>query len=132
MFNSPEATTAARRKYCLLTDDSPNIRKIVRRLLEPLNVEIDEAENGQVALEKCLQRMPDVILLDWNMPVMNGLEFIVALRGLPGGATPRVVFCTSECSVDHIRQAIGSGADDYLIKPFDAAMLRANLDVLPA
>lgn len=130
MFNSPEIQTAMPTKYCLLTDDSPNIRKIVRRLLERMNFEIDEAENGRIALEKCGQRMPDVIMLDWNMPVMNGIEFLLALRASEGGAAPAVIFCTTECSVDHIRQAMDSGATEYLMKPFDAETLRAKLGSL--
>jgi len=60
-------------KSCLVTDDSATVRRVARKLLTSLGFEVDEAENGQIALEKCLLRMPDVVLLDWNMPVMNGL-----------------------------------------------------------
>jgi len=115
------------RKFCLITDDSPIVRKVARRLLDSLAFEVDEAENGEVALRKCGLRMPDVILLDWNMPIMNGIEFLRSLRGTQGGMTPKVVFCTTEDSVEYIREAIEAGADEYMIKPFDAETLRAKL-----
>jgi len=114
-------------KFCLITDDSPTVRKVARRILQSLDFEVDEAENGRLAVEKCGLRMPDVILLDWNMPVMNGIEFIRSLRGMEGGRKPTVIFCTTENDVEHIREAIEGGADEYLIKPFDAETLRAKL-----
>jgi two-component system, chemotaxis family, chemotaxis protein CheY len=115
------------RKLCLITDDSPIVRKVARRLLDSLAFEVDEAENGEVALRKCELRMPDVILLDWNMPIMNGIQFLRRLRGTEGGMSPKVVFCTTEDSVEYIREAIEAGADEYVIKPFDAETLRAKL-----
>jgi two-component system chemotaxis response regulator CheY len=117
-------------KYCLLTDDSPTVRKVARRILQGAGFEVDEAENGQIALDKCESRMPDLILLDWNMPIMNGIEFLRSLRRMEGGSTPNVIFCTTENDVDHIREAIEGGANEYLIKPFDADSLRAKLGVL--
>jgi two-component system, chemotaxis family, chemotaxis protein CheY len=116
-------------KLCLITDDSPTVRKIARRILTSIGFEVDEAADGQTALEKCEHRMPDVILLDWNMPIMNGIEFLRWLRRTEGGKAPKVVFCTTESNVNHIREAIETGADEYLIKPFDAEMLRAKLGV---
>ena len=114
-------------KLCLVTDDSPTVRKVARRILQSLEFEVDEAENGQIALEKCEYRMPDVILLDWNMPVMNGIEFLRSLRRMEGGSTPNVILCTTESDVGHIREAIDVGADQYLMKPFDRDTLRARL-----
>jgi two-component system chemotaxis response regulator CheY len=114
-------------KLCLVVDDSPVLRKVVRRILQPLHFEVDEAENGEIALEKCGSRMPDVILLDWNMPVMNGMDFLRSLRMKDGGNAPIVVLCTTESDVGHIREALEGGANEYLIKPFDANMLRMKL-----
>lgn len=114
-------------RFCLVVDDSPTIRNVVRRLLRGLDLEIDDAENGQIALEKCEYRMPDVILLDWNMPIMNGIEFLRLLRRMEGGTTPTVILCTTESDVEHIREAFEAGADKYLMKPFDEAALRAEL-----
>jgi two-component system chemotaxis response regulator CheY len=114
-----EDSAAMFAKSCLITDDSPTIRRVARKILTSLGFEVDEAENGQVALEKCRSRMPDLVLLDWNMPVMDGLEFVRALRGTEGGNLPAVVFCTTESDIQHIQLAIDSGADDYIMKPFD-------------
>ena len=106
-------------KTCLVVDDSSVIRKVARRILEDLSFTIIEAEDGQQALEKCRETMPDAILLDWNMPVMDGLEFLAQLRKLDGGDAPKVVFCTTENDVGHIARAIRAGANEYIMKPFD-------------
>jgi len=74
--------------FCLIVDDSALVRKIARKIFTRRGFEIDEAENGQIALDKCQSRMPDVVLLDWNMPVMDGLEFLKALRRTEGGREP--------------------------------------------
>jgi len=115
---------------CLLVDDSSLVRKIARKIFIGLGFETDEAENGQVALEKCLSRMPDVVLLDWNMPVMDGLEFLKSLRRTEGGRVPAVIFCTTETDVDHIQKALANGANEYLMKPFDQESLVAKLDMV--
>ena len=114
-------------RSCLITDDSPMVRKIARKALASLGLEIDDAENGQIALEKCQNRMPDIVLLDWNMPVMDGLEFLRALRRTDGGKGPTVIFCTTETDVEHIQKAIESGADEYIMKPFDRDSLCAKV-----
>lgn len=113
-------------KNCLIVDDSSVIRKVARRILEDLSFEITEAEDGQVALGKCQEKMPDAILLDWNMPVMDGLEFLSELRNMPDGEKPRVVFCTTENDVGHIARAIRAGANEYIMKPFDREIMQAK------
>ena len=113
-------------KTCLVVDDSGVVRKIARRILEEMHFEITEAEDGEKALEVCKQAMPDAVLLDWNMPVMDGYEFLGRLRQLPGGDTPKVVFCTTENGVDHISRALHGGADEYIMKPFDREIVAAK------
>ena len=117
-------------RTCLVVDDSRVIRKVSRHILESLDFTVEEAENGQLGLEKCIETMPDVILLDWNMPVMTGIEFIVQLRQVPGGDKPKVVFCTTENDVAHIREAISAGADEYVMKPFDHETLQIKLQLV--
>ncbi|MEZ0169673.1 PleD family two-component system response regulator [Microvirga sp. TS319] len=116
--------------YCLIVDDSRTIRKVSREILASLSFEVAEAENGEAGLAACEERMPDVILLDWNMPVMDGYSFLKALRMHPGGTTPRVVFCTTENDMDHITRALEAGADEYIMKPFDKAILEAKFQEL--
>ena len=113
-------------KSCLVVDDSSVIRKVARRILEDLSFTITEAEDGQQALERCQAEMPDAILLDWNMPVMDGLEFLAQLRKLDGGDAPKVVFCTTENDVGHIARAIRAGANEYIMKPFDREIVEAK------
>lgn len=117
-------------KTCLIVDDSRVIRKVSRHILESLGFAVSEAENGQEGLVQCKQDMPDVVLLDWNMPVMTGIEFITLLRTQPGGDRPKVVFCTTENDVAHIREAISAGADEYVMKPFDQETLQIKLQLV--
>ncbi|MEJ1160897.1 response regulator [Prosthecomicrobium sp. N25] len=113
-------------KYCLVVDDSSVIRKVARRILEDLSFEIMEAEDGKQALDLCRKQMPDAILLDWNMPVMDGMEFLSTLRREPGGTDPKVVFCTTENDVAHIAKAMRAGANEYIMKPFDREIVEAK------
>ena len=113
-------------KTCLVVDDSSVIRKVARRILEGLDFEISEAENGEEAIETCKRQLPDAILLDWNMPKMDGYEFLRALRRLPGGDKPKVVFCTTENDVAHIARALHAGANEYIMKPFDKDIVEAK------
>ena len=106
-------------RTCLVVDDSSVIRKVARRILESLDFQITEAEDGSKALEVCQHKLPDAVLLDWNMPVMDGFEFMGHMRRLPGGDQPKVVFCTTENNVAHIAQALSGGANEYIMKPFD-------------
>ena len=87
-------------KHCLVVDDSAVIRKVARRILEDMSFKTSEAENGRDALDQCRKSMPDVVLLDWNMPVMDGIE--------------------------HITRAINAGANEYIMKPFDRGIMEAK------
>ena len=119
-------------KSCLVVDDSKVIRKVARHILESMAFAVDEAADGQEALRFYRANRPDVILLDWNMPVMSGMEFLGAFNDLDFGhdERPRVVFCTTENSIDHIRAAIEAGADDYVMKPFDRETLEGKLQLV--
>ncbi|GGK44780.1 response regulator [Salinarimonas ramus] len=114
-------------KHCLVVDDSAVIRKVARRILEGLSFRISEAEDGEQALVACRAQMPDAVLLDWNMPVMDGYDFLRALRSLPGGLHPKVVFCTTENDVANIARALRAGADEYIMKPFDKEIMTAKM-----
>lgn len=112
---------------CLIVDDSKVVRKLERRIMEELGFTVEEAEDGQKATEYCTAQKPDMILLDWHMPVMNGLEFLKALRAMEGGTAPKVVFCTTESEMNNIMQALSLGADEYVMKPFDADIIKGKL-----
>lgn len=110
-------------RRCLIVDDSRVVRKVARRILELHGFGIEEAENGAEALQACRRSVPDCVLLDWNMPVMNGIEFLRALRCEFGPDKPLVVFCTTENDLGSIEAAIGCGAQEYIMKPFDEELL---------
>lgn len=114
-------------KTCLAVDDSSVIRKVERHILEGLGFRVYEEENGLRALAACRREMPDVILLDYNMPTMDGFNFLKALRRRPGGDKPKVIFVTSEADVAHIARALHAGANEYVIKPFDKDIIRSKL-----
>jgi len=113
-------------KRCLIVDDSSVIRKVARRILENFGFSVIEASDGRQALDTCTKEMPDAILLDWNMPVMDGFDFLRALRAMPSGDKPKVVFCTTENDLAHIARAMHAGADEYIMKPFDKDIVEAK------
>jgi two-component system chemotaxis response regulator CheY len=115
-------------KTALIVDDSRLTRKLVRRILSRFEFDVSEAEDGSAALRHCLGQTPDLILLDWNMPEMDGLEFLVQLRRLPEGHVPKVVFCTTENQKERILSAISAGADEYVMKPFDEEIIKTKLE----
>ncbi|HEX8384271.1 MAG TPA: response regulator [Sphingomonas sp.] len=117
-------------KTCLVVDDSKVIRKVARHILETLNFTVTEAADGREALDRCLASPPDVILLDWNMPVMSGMDFLRALRASDVPTRPKVVFCTTENGMAYIRAAIEAGADEYVMKPFDRDTLESKLQIV--
>lgn len=114
-------------KTCLVVDDSKVIRKVARHILETLDFTVEEAGDGQEALDAVAIAVPDVVLLDWNMPVMSGIEFLRALGERNVQPRPKVVFCTTENGTAHIRAALEAGADEYVMKPFDRDTLASKL-----
>jgi two-component system chemotaxis response regulator CheY len=114
-------------KTCLIVDDSRVIRKVARRIVESLGFETGEAADGVEAMAWCRTAMPEAILLDWNMPTMDGIEFLRQLRKEPKGHEPVVVFCTVENDLEHITRALEAGADEYIMKPFDADIIESKL-----
>ena len=99
---------------------------VAKKILSDLEFETGEAADGQQALDACKASMPDAVLLDWNMPVMSGIEFLRELRALPDGSKPIVVFCTTENDIEHIQEAIEAGANEYIMKPFDSDIIQAK------
>jgi two-component system chemotaxis response regulator CheY len=113
-------------KTCLVVDDSRVIRKVARRILEDLGFGVVEAQDGVEALAWCQSSMPDAILLDWNMPMMSGIDFLRQLRREPGGDLPQVVFCTVEADPARIAEALDGGAAEYIMKPFDGDIIESK------
>jgi two-component system, chemotaxis family, chemotaxis protein CheY len=115
-------------RTCLVVDDSLVVRKAARRIIEGLGFTVTEAKDGQEALEACRRHLPDGVLLDWNMPVMDGITFLHAARAEFGPDHPRIVLCTTEAEFARIVQALEAGAQEYVMKPFDAEIIRDKFE----
>jgi two-component system chemotaxis response regulator CheY len=116
----------------LVIDDSRAMRRIISEILREAGLEdIVEAANGREGLEQ-LQRDSDIelVLLDWNMPEMDGLEFIAAVRAQPAFAGVRILMVTSENDSSQVIRALNAGANEYLMKPFTKDILMAKLGLL--
>jgi two-component system chemotaxis response regulator CheY len=116
------------RGVCLVVDDSRVVRRIARGILEAQGFTVEEAEHGMQALAACRREMPRAVLLDWNMPVMNGIEFLRALKAEFGDAAATVVFCTTENEMGFIVEAMQAGATEYIMKPFDAEIVASKFE----
>lgn len=114
-------------KTCLIVDDSKIVRKVVRRIVEGLGFAILEAENGKEAVDHAKATPVDVIILDWNMPVMDGMECMLQIRADATIHQPKIIFCTTENEFTKIQQAIMNGADEYVMKPFDEAIIAGKM-----
>ncbi|WP_424811210.1 response regulator [Roseococcus sp. YIM B11640] len=120
---------------CLVVDDSSTVRKAARRMLEQLGFNVREAGDGQEALNACRADLPRAVLLDRNMPVMDGLVFLRALREEFGPDQPVVIMCTTEAGTEQILEGLEAGAQEYVMKPFDREVLASKLaqaGLLPA
>ena len=126
----PVAAAPSKGKLCLIVDDSRVVRKLAAKIVTELGYEAVEAENGEEALTRCSKRMPALVITDWNMPVMTGIDFVMTLRSMPADKAPIVVFCTSKGEAQDIHAGISAGADDYIVKPFTEEALTAKLEKL--
>jgi len=117
---------AAKPKTCLVVDDSRVVRKVAIRIANELGFACEEAADGKQALEQCQKAIPDAVLLDWKMPVMDGTTFLDRLRKLPGGKSAKVIFVTTENGRVDIQKALRAGADEYIMKPFDREIMESK------
>ena len=115
----------------LVIDDSRAVRAFIRPILRELNIEVVEAGNGQEGLDQ-LRTLPDteLVLVDWNMPVMDGLEFIRVVRADKTFDPVRIVMVTTETESEQMNRAMAAGANEYVMKPFTKDVLVAKLSLL--
>src|SRR5580692_3175559 len=117
-------------RLCLVVDDSRLIRRVASSILKELGFKVAEAEHGVEAIHFCEREIPDVILLDWNMPEMDGLCCLHTLQAMKLSPKPVVIMCTTENGLTKIREALESGADEYIMKPYDRDLLASKLEQL--
>jgi two-component system, chemotaxis family, chemotaxis protein CheY len=115
----------------LVIDDSRAVRIIIGNILREIGIEVLEAKNGLEALEQ-IKLNPDVelMLVDWNMPEMNGFDFIRAVRSQRAYDAVRILMVTSESQSEQVTLALNAGANEYLMKPFNKDVLVAKLNLL--
>jgi two-component system, chemotaxis family, chemotaxis protein CheY len=115
----------------LIIDDSRAMRLILSRMLAELGMEVADAANGRLALDMLDAGLePQLMLVDWNMPEMSGIEFVVAVRQPPYASTARIVMVTTETDLPRVVEALQSGADEYVMKPFTKESIFAKLALL--
>jgi two-component system chemotaxis response regulator CheY len=112
---------------CLVVDDSRVIRQLASKLLKGFGFEVAEAENGRAAVDFCRTAVPEFVLLDWNMPEMDGITCLRTLRSMDLEPRPSVVMCTTENGLEKIREALEAGADEFIMKPYDREVLLDKL-----
>lgn len=115
----------------LVVEDSSTIRMILCQYLKKMNIEVVEAVDGQDALERLKEMSPpDVVLVDWNMPVMSGIDFIRAVRELHIYDPLPLIMVTTNSECDHLGTAMEAGANEYIQKPCSLDALREKLEAL--
>jgi two-component system chemotaxis response regulator CheY len=115
----------------LIVDDSKTVRMVLAKSLRESGFEVLEAEDGQVAIDRLYQGEPvDLMLVDWNMPVMNGYELVCAVRANVLLSHIRIMMVTTETSMTQVEKALAAGANEYLMKPFTKEQLLEKLTIL--
>jgi two-component system chemotaxis response regulator CheY len=117
-------------KRCLVVDDSRVIRRVAAKIIQDLGFAVEEAEGGKQALAACRTQMPDLALIDVDMPEMDGRATLAALRALPGGDKVVTIFCATESEPHRIAEHLDLGVDEYILKPFDSDIVRSKLLLL--
>ena len=115
----------------LVVDDSRATRAVLRQILKALGFEVTEAGHGLEALERLKEMTaPDLVLVDWNMPEMNGYEFVQAVRAESDYDQIPLMMVTTETEVSQVTKALSAGANEYVMKPFTKEVILAKLDIL--
>jgi len=115
----------------LVVDDSRAMRSILKRAMSDNGFEVMEADNGRHALDYVGANGPvDVVLVDWNMPEMNGLEFVSRVRAESKYDHMRLIIVSIESDQNHVQEALAAGCDEYLMKPFSDQALSDKLEML--
>jgi two-component system chemotaxis response regulator CheY len=117
--------------HALVIDDSRATRRIIKDMLQQLGFHVREAGNGREGLERLTEaKLPDVVLVDWNMPEMDGLEFIKAVRAQPEYADLPLMMVTTETEMERVALAFLAGVNEFVMKPFDAETIELKLHLL--
>ena len=117
-------------KKILLVDDQPNFVKMVSLKLEKMGYEVISAENGQIGLEKAMERIPDLVVMDIMMPEMDGFTSVVEMKKDPALANVNVIFLSAKGQAEDLKRAQELGAIDFIAKPFSPRLLIEKIELL--
>ena len=115
---------------CLIADDSKVIRMVLSKIFSNLGFAVLEAEDGEEVLSLCQKEEPSLVIMDWKLPIMDGIDVLYKIRGEFNIRQPRIIFCSSINDADKIKEALDGGADDYLLRPFDEEIIFSKLVIL--
>lgn len=115
---------------CLIVDDSPIIRDLLSKIFKGLFFEVSVARDGEEALEVFSAKPAELIILDYNLPIVDGIDVLYTIRNMKKIEQPKIIFCTNITDVIKIDAAIKAGVDDYIIKPFDEEIIASKLKIL--
>lgn len=115
---------------CLIADDSKIIRMLLTKIMSNFGFEVLEAEDGEEVYESCVQNQPDLIIMDYSLPILDGIDVLYKIREDLKIKQPKIFFCSSINNTENIRQALNGGADDYIIKPFDEEIIATKLAIV--
>ncbi len=110
-------------KIVMIADDSPVIRKVARRLLEDMELVVVEAGDGAQAISMCRDNMPDILIIDWDMPGRSGVDVVSEISRMPAAENSVIFYCTSELNISEMTKAKRAGAKGFLMKPFNRKIL---------
>lgn len=115
---------------CLIVEDSDVVRKVMRHVIEGLNFRVEEEATTTEALARCKKHLPDLIVLDWNIPGSVPLDFVAAVRSLPMGRNVKILYVMTNNEPAEVGRAITAGVDAYMFKPFQRVTLEAKVAAL--
>ena len=115
---------------CIVADDSKIMRMLLTKIMENFGYVVSEAEDGEDLLEQCAKEMPDLIVCDWNMPLIEGIDLLLKIRTDKKVKQPVFIFCSYIKDAEVIKQALNAGADDFIMRPFDEDIIASKLKVI--
>ncbi len=115
---------------CLIADDSKIIRMVLAKIMTNLGFDVIEAEDGEDVVKQWRKTPLDLIIMDWRLPVMEGIDVLYMIRSNVKMQQPKILFCSSLNDEAKIREALQGGADDYIMKPFDEEIIESKITML--
>ena len=115
---------------CIIADDSKIMRMLLSKIMENFGFEVNEAEDGEEVLEQCVSFRPDLIISDWRLPLIEGIDVLYKIRADRRLKQPKFIFCSYVTDAATIKQALDGGADDFIMRPFDEDIIASKLAIL--